>query len=266
MARLPGAFRNVQGLGAPLEIFPLRNGFLFRAGAALLAVLSLGAALAVAGWAVLDAFERYYRHGPAVVWRGLVLPVLVVIVLLWIGIDVIVVAARRWNKMVVIYEQGIAVRDRSGTTSCNWASVASLRIANTRRSFGGIPLGTTKTITLATSNGARIVFDGDVRGADEALEKIRARLLPILYERFEPGFEAGQAFAFGPIELQKDQGVTMKQKTLPWDSLQHAEVDRGMLQLAVGETNGKVKEIRVPVAEIPNLDLLMAFIRQVKPV
>jgi hypothetical protein len=43
------------------------------------------------------------------------------------------------------------------------------------------------------------------------------------------------------------------------------EVERGWLQLAVGEANAKATEIKVQVAEIPNLDLLMAFIRQVKP-
>ncbi len=265
MVRLPGAFKTIQGLGSAVAVYPLRNGFLSRFGSVLLVALSLIGSFALAGWAVMDGFDRYYRHGPAVVLRGVLLPALGAVLLLVLAVEVLVVALRRWRKAVVIYEQGLAVCNRDGLAFFRWGEIASLRVGSFQRTFSGIPISTVRQVALAAADGRRIAFDGDIHGVDDALEKIRLRLLPILYERFEPGFQSGQTFAFGPIELHKDQGMILKKKPLPWSTLQKAAVDQGVLHLAVGETDGKLKEIRVPVDEIPNLDLLMVFIRQSKP-
>jgi hypothetical protein len=265
MLRLPGAFNKVQGLGTPLEVFPLRRAFFLRTGSLLFSLLCAVSALLLAGWAAQDALDRYYHHGPAVVWRGLVLPLVLALLLLAVGISVASGAARRWNKTLVIYEGGIAVRSQSGIATCRWADAASLRIAISRRTFSGIRLGTSKKITLVRADGERVSFDEDIRGIDMALEKIRAWLLPILYERYVPEFEEGHAFVFGPIEIQKDAGIKLKQKTLPWETLQKAAVDQGTLRLTAGEPNGKQKQVSVPVSEIPNLDLMLVFIRQIRP-
>jgi hypothetical protein len=265
MVRLPGAFKTIQGLGTPVAVYPLRNGFFSRLGSVLVVALALLGSMSLAGWAVMDGFERYYRHGQAVVLRGVYLPVLGAVLLLILAVDVLVVAIGRWRKAVVIYEQGLAVCNRDGLAFFRWGEVASLRVSSTQRTFIGIPVGATRQVALAAADGRRIAFDGDIRGVDDALQKIRLRLLPILYERFEPGFQSGQTFAFGPIELHKDQGMILKKKILPWNTLQKAAVDQGALHLAVGEENGKLKEIRVPVDDIPNLDLLMVFIRLSKP-
>jgi hypothetical protein len=265
MPRLPGAFKKVQGLGAPLDVYPLRNALLLRTGALLFSFLCVGSALLLTGWAAVNAFERYYRHGPAVVWRGLALPLILGLLLLAVGIAAANGAARRWKKTLVIYEGGIAVRSQAGIATCKWVEAASLRIAISERTFSGVRLGTEKKITLVRADGERICFDEDIRGADEALEKIRGWLLPILYERYVPEFEEGHAFVFGPIEIQKDAGVTLKQKTLSWDALQKAAVDQGTLRLSANDSTGKLKQVSVPVAEIPNLDLMLVFIRQIKP-
>jgi hypothetical protein len=265
MVRLPGAFKTIQGLGTPVAVYSLRNGFISRFGSILLIALALLGSVALAGWALMDGFERYYRHGPAVVLRGVFLPALGAILLIALAVDVLLVALRRWRKAVVIYEQGLAVCNRDGLAFLRWGEIASLRVSSVQRTFSGIPISTVRLVGLAASDGRRVAFDGDIRGVDDALEKIRVRLLPILYERLEPGFQSGQTFAFGPIELHKDQGMTLKKKCLPWNTLQKAAVDQGALRLAVGEADGKLKEIRVPVDEIPNLDLLMVFIRLAKP-
>jgi hypothetical protein len=265
MVRLPDAFKKVQGLGTPLEVYPLKNGFLIRAGGLVLASLCILGGIAAAGLSGLDAYNRYYRHGPAVIWRGLALPLVLELVLIVLGVIVASGVAGRWRQTLALYEQGLAMRDRAGLVTCKWAETASLRIDLSRRTFAGIGLGTMHRVTLVREDGERISFDGELAQADDALEKIRARLLPILYERFEPQFESGQAFVFGPIELQKQQGIRLKQKALDWPSLQKAIIDQGKLQLASSDSNGKIKEITIPVADIPNLDLLMAFIRQMKP-
>jgi hypothetical protein len=265
MTRIPGAFKKVQGMGAPLEVFPLKNAFLLRAGGVGLSILCILGGIAAAGMAGLDAYNRYYRHGPAVIWRGLALPLILALLLIVVGIFIASGLVSRWKKTLVLFEQGVAVRDREGLVACRWAEAASLRIAFSRRTFAGIGLSTTRNVILVREDGERVCFDGDLRGADDALEKIRARLLPIFYERFEPEFEAGHAFVFGPIELQKKQGIRLKQKTMDWQALQKADIDQGRLQIATSDSSGKAREISVPVADIPNLDLLMAFIRQIKP-
>ena len=265
MQRIPAKFSRLTGLGGAVSYHPLRYGFIKRAGSVVLAVACMLAGVYAIGIAILQGFDRYYHHGPAVVLRGVLAPIILGLLLTAAAIYTGVYAIRCWRKAAVLFEQGIAIDDINGLESCSWKNLASFRMAVASRTFVGIPARTDQKYTVIRSDGEHLCFDGGIKNAEALAEKLRAQVLPVLYARLEPEFTSGQGFVFGELEIQKDKGIRLKQKNLPWNALEKTAVQDGELQLLASDPKGRKSIYRVPVAEIPNLDLLLVFIRQVKP-
>ena len=265
MQPIPKRFSSIQGLGNTVEYFPLKHRFLMRAGNILLGILCLLAGLFAIGLTTVQGFLRYYYHGPAVVLRGVLAPVILGILLIALGIYGLASGARRWKKGAVLFEHGIAVQGNGPIETSSWKDLASLRMAVSRKVFAGIPSGTDQKFTLTCKDGRRLSIDGELAGAASLMDQVRARMLPVLYETYAPRFESGQDFAFGSIVIHKELGIRIKKRRLPWETLQKAAIQNGELRLLAADSGGKSSVTRIPVAEIPNLDLLMVFLHQARP-
>lgn len=265
MQRIPAKFSRLKGLGGPVSYHPLKYGFIKRAGSVVLGLIGFLGGTFTIGLALLQGFDRYYHHGPSVVLRGVLAPIILGVLLIAASFYVWVYAIRRWRNEAVLFEQGVAIDHPNGLMSCSWKELASFRMSITSRTVMGIPTGTDQKYLVIRTDGEQLRFDGELANAQALAEKIRAQVLPILFERFGPEFISGQEFVFGAVEIHKETGIRLKQKTLPWSALEKAAVQDGELHFSVSDPKGRKSIYRVSVAEIPNLDLLLTFIRQVKP-
>lgn len=265
MARIPREFRHIKDLGDLVAIYPLRRAWLVRAGSVLLAVSCAAAGLVVLGNTGLQALDRYYRHGPAVVMRGAVLPLLLAFLLFALALYILLAMVRLWKKCLVLYVGGLAYTGYHGTQSYRWDQVASLRGSAIQRTLLGFAFGNKASYSLITTSGQTIQLESDLAGIDEAVDAVREKLVPLLYERYHPGFASGQGYLFGPIGIQKSQGITIRQLTLPWTNLRSPAIKNGELRIPTRDAKGKDRVYSIPVSEIPNLDLLMAFLAEMQP-
>ena len=65
---------------------------------------------------------------------------------------------------------------------------------------------------------------------------------------------------FGKDLVIEREGVRVAKKRIPWDTLRGSALERGMVVLKVQKRSGSV-----PVSSIPNLDLLLAILKERVP-
>ncbi len=253
---------NAADLGTLLEEFPAGGRAGFRWAARILgSVLLLGGILFL-GFGLYSGYSAYYRHGPAVVRQNLLLPVSLGLLFLLLGGLILVSALARNGKSIVIYEHGFMLHDRKVDEAWRWDDLASIRTAVTRQYFLGIRSGNRHMYTLARRDGERLVLDDRVRGVETLADRIREKALPMLYARYVPSLLHGQELAFGPVQVCKEKGIVIGKKTLAWGRIHQAVVENGALTITTVNGQKTPRTVRIPVAEVPNVDILLAIIQE----
>jgi len=110
--------------------------------------------------------------------------------------------------------------------------------------------------TLTKTNGEKLILDDGLKDVGVALDSIKgnafSRLAPPLAQRYQ----AGEALTFGPVTIQRQNGLQMDGKLYAWNTIQDIKVEYGRLKLTMRD--GKKHETRVSV--IPNVELLCQLI------
>jgi len=262
MKHSSGESEKSAGLGPMLAEHPAGIRPVSRWIAGILGAILLLGGFFVLGFGFYTAYDAYYKHGPAVVWQTLLPPAGLGLMLLLIGGILFGRALIRKGKSLAIYDQGFVLRSRNTDESWRWDEVASIRTALTRRSIAGIHAGTRHTYTLVRRDGERIILDDSLAGVEVLADKIRDKVLPMLYARFAPSLASGQELAFGPVQICRDKGIQVRQKKLAWKVVRQAKVENGVLTITAGDEQKTLHRVKIPVAEVPNVDILLAIIQQ----
>ncbi len=205
---MPGAIDREAELGSLIDGLPYKRPSIGRVIQFLLGGSCLlgGAAVIVLG--LLDVYDQYYRHGPAIIFRSLVLPLALGVVLGMIGLAIIRAAYVHPRKSLGIYSKGWVLSSGSDEQAWRWDELASIRTAVTRRYFLGIPGSTRHVYTLVRRDGERMVLDDDLKNVERLAEKIRDQAIPVLYSRYSHSFDQGVDLAFGPIVINRKTGYS----------------------------------------------------------
>jgi hypothetical protein len=245
----PNHFSSVTTLGKPLSYHEQRvqssQGRLKVANATLV----FGAALLVFG-----GFLMLQENGNALC---LVLP----------GVGLLGLGLLGWwdakstpDLRMAIFEEGVAVSEKQALKMMRWEEVDRAFQILTRR-------GNTDIIQhgyrLENGKGHTIWWNDDVSHAAQAWEAVRREVYSRLLQRMTPEFNRGDTVSFGEFSVNHE-GVTQGKKSLAWSTLREVQITNGLLTVK-GETNGKKEELRAMWATIPNAELLLKFIEQMRP-
>ncbi len=242
-------------LGVQLGVYRVRHWFLATWISLFLDILAILAGFVLLGWSGYTAYETYYYHGLAAAERDGLIPILLGCFLLAIGLIGVGSTIPRFRQRVNLFENGLEVKKNGVVKTIYWDEFSSIR-SQYRHNL----LSTERNLILSRQDGERIILDGSIGKVDQLNQIIREKTLTGLYQRYSPAFAENLPLAFGPIRVSRESGLQIKRKTIPWQEVHVARVEKGHLILDALSDGKKPKRLEIPASEIPNLEVLLAFI------
>jgi hypothetical protein len=258
--QIPASFSEVFGLGGALAVYPAKRGS--RWGSLIGAVIFFGAALASFAGGLYYAYDRTQRLGPVMFWRSLNGFLIAAVVFSIVGALLAWSAFSNWKKAAVIYQGGLAVRDRKGLHAWHWEEFASLTAAVTRHYTNGIYTGTTHQYTLVKKDGEKLLLNDTFAQVEELVQQIQQNVMPLLYKVYAEQYNSGQVCVFGPVRISKAGGIQINKKEYPWDQVAQVAIERGVLSVKKKD-GGWFSGTNANASTIPNLEVLLLLVDQV---
>jgi len=159
--------------------------------------------------------------------------------------------------VLVRYRDGVAYRTGGKDVhSLRWDEVAVIQ-SNVTYHQGSRGLGYKQhEYTLTKTGGEKLILDDGLKGVPGAAHTIKnavfAQMGPAQTERYQ----SGEAMTFGPLTVQRQNGLKLDGTLYAWDTIQDVRVESGRFKVTL--RNGKKHEARV--SAIPNLELLCRLI------
>ncbi|HBX68465.1 MAG TPA: hypothetical protein DEH25_03525 [Chloroflexi bacterium] len=258
--QIPDAFSNVFGLGASLAYYPAKRGS--RWGNLIVMLLLFSGAGAALLWGAYNAYTRYLKFGPAVVVPSLTGPWILAVTLFVVALLLAWGALSNWNKAAVVYQSGLAYRDRKGLKSWRWDEISSLTSAVTKHYTNGIYTGTTHVYTLFKKDGEKLVLNDTLTNVEELAAAVGEQLFPLLYEEIAGAYNQGTLCTFGPVQISKTDGIQIGKKAYPWNEIEQVAIQKGTLSVKK-KGGGWFSGATATASSIPNLEVMLAIIDQV---
>jgi hypothetical protein len=174
----------------------------------------------------------------------------------------VILVLLRWmdsRRRVSVHQRGLVVAT-SRKKFIPWSELEGVASGSIQTHFLGIPLRTRQTARLYPAVGKPIRLPGSLENLAELLTRIKAALYPRLLPRMQAAFEAGKPLYFGllavtqtTLRLEGDEPL----RSLPWEQVAHIGVQSGMLEIHLASD----EKIRMPIQDIPNLELLLQIIQ-----
>jgi hypothetical protein len=258
--QVPDAFSTVIGMGAPGGVYQGRK--LSRWGSLISVGLFLGGALIVLVYGLVNTYQKWQNHGPAIINKTLMGPIIISVTLFLIGLFAALSALNAWKVGLVIYQNGIAYRVRKRIRAWQWDEIDSITIAVTKNYFSGIYTGTSHFYTLNHKDGEKIILNDTIENIEELGAHINKNVFPVIYKRKAEIYNRGQLCDFGPVRISKSDGIQIKRKKYPWDMVENISIRKGILSIKKKD-GGWFSGISVPASTIPNLEVLLSMVDQI---
>jgi hypothetical protein len=185
-------------------------------------------------------------------------------------IILLVLRARRVRLNAVVYKNGLLLRGGLGPArTLTWRQIAGIAAATHHEYFFGIPLGIRQTVTLYPVLGRSIRLSGELERLPELAARIKASLYRCLTPDLRSAFEAGQWLYFGPVAIQKNALQLQRpwflgygKQLFSWQQVDQITIQNGSLVIKWAGSPVRPKISRIPVSQIPNVELLVQIIQQ----
>jgi hypothetical protein len=171
--------------------------------------------------------------------------------------------ALAWNKAIVVYEQGLAFRQRGRLHECRWEEVANIQAQVVHYSYYGVvSAGTLRNYWLSNNKGQVLPLTQAISRVQELVNDVRNAVLPLMLGRSLTDYQAGRPVAFGPIQVHQ-QGIAVSGKVYQWSEVESVAVNDGRVQVSK-RGGGWFSGASVDVAQVPNLEVLIALLAEIK--
>jgi hypothetical protein len=259
--QIPDAFSDVFGLGPATAVYSAKKGS--RWGALIIMLMLFAGSGAALLWGAYNAYTRYLKFGPAIVISSLTGPWILAGVLFLIALVLAWSAFNNWKKAAVVYQDGLAYRDRKGMQAWRWDEFGSMTSAVTKHYTNGIYTGTTHVYTLVKRNGESFKLNDTIANVEELANEIRQNIFPLLYDMYAQAYNQGQVCTFGPVKLSKAEGVQIGRKVYDWNEIEQVAIQKGVLSVKK-KGGGWFSGANTSAASVPNLEVLLSIIDQIK--
>ena len=221
----------------------------------------LPASLAALTPLVYGLWRTYYArmyYGPAAAnswgrpWYALATAGLIPLLLLALS------RVRRAHRVVQIHKNGIHIRGRRGRQhTLRWGEIGGIASTTLQDRFLGFTLRSRHRATLYPLLGKPIQLDSRLPNLDELTARVKARLYPRLLPELRTALRGGDQLYFGPVTLHT-RAVHLRGREIPWEQVALINLRAGYLVVELHQQRAK----KIPVGQIPNVELLIQLIQE----
>ncbi|MDD5468907.1 MAG: hypothetical protein PHS96_13980 [Anaerolineales bacterium] len=170
--------------------------------------------------------------------------------------------AYRWvisHRFVAVHQNGIllALNPRCAYL---WPQLFGIAVGASRSFLSGRTGKLTFRARLHPLHGKPIQLPGSLDNMAELLTRCKARLYPTLLPAAIARFKAGERVDFGPLSLHP-RALHCHGRALAWEQVMGVTVQSGRLVIELASQ----RPMRIPVAQIPNVELLLQVARLAMP-
>lgn len=173
---------------------------------------------------------------------------------------VLLIGLVRGQRYVAVHKYGLRIR-LSRRKQYAWADLSGVSTGVVQTRLFGTALRTQHQAVLYPTVDPPVKLDNLLEDLPELLTRIKANLYPRLLPGMRQAFKEGKTLYFGPVAIRRDELLVEdhdgKSRLIPWSEIDSINVQAGMLVI----TNQKKAKIRLPVARVPNLELLLQIIQ-----
>jgi hypothetical protein len=211
-------------------------------------------------WAY-GVFRTYYaqaNYGPVAArtwgspWFGLAALALIPLLLLAL------IRIRRSRRIVIVHKKGLRIRDTFGRDrTLFWEQVEALSCNSVQESFLGIHLVPRHRVRVFPVDGKPIRLNRNLDQLPELTARIKAKIHPRKLAEFRSDLKTGKILSFGAVRLDQKR-LGLKGKDYPWDQVALVNVQAGHLVIEFSNT----RALKIPIGQIPNVELMIQLIRE----
>jgi hypothetical protein len=208
-------------------------------------------------------YYGYTQYGPTAAqsWSlnwlfwGILVGILTIMVTVWQVLNA--------RVRVNLFRYGIEVHIPFRTPlSLRWEDITGIASATIQDKLWGHILRTRHQLTIFLTQGKPITLDDHIHSLSEMTTRIKANLYPRLLPGYRARFQAGESLRFGPLSIQANT-LSIRNRQIPWVKVTHITVSAGHLVVETHEQGSEHKKnIRIPITQIPNLELLFQVLQR----
>jgi hypothetical protein len=159
-------------------------------------------------------------------------------------------------RELVRYRDGLAYRAGDNVVHAwQWGEVAVIE-TNLKRHPEKNNSWTSHEYTLIRQSGEKLILDDEIKGVREAAEYIKTAVFKLLRPPLKQRYQAGEALAFGPVTVHKQNGLQLDGQTYAWDAIEDVKVEHGQLKVTLRNRQKHAAH----TSAIPNIELLCQLI------
>jgi hypothetical protein len=242
---VPSVFKTVTALGEPISVYRsdrqrIRHRFFI--------ILAVGLP-----FLVLALWELFFYRGPfPPLFVGLIIVILVGML----------AAARRagvqWRDTAIVYYGGLAYFNGKTIFIFEWDQIADITVDMTATSDGKDTVATVRHYTITHQNGKQLQLDKMILRFGELCDQVREKTFPYLMAVNRQAFLYGKLVRFGPVAMDKEQGIWVGDNRLRWRDIGQIAVERQYV-VVKPKPGRKLRAMRTEVLGVPNLDVCLAL-------
>ena len=159
---------------------------------------------------------------------------------------------------LVRYRDGFAYRaGGKDIHTWRWDEVAVIQshISRSAADSNGT-VSMTHAFTLTNTNGDKVILDGGLSNVSAEAAAIKHAVFALLGPALAQRYQADEALAFGPVTVQRQNGLQLEGTLFAWNAIADVQVKAGQFQVTLSD--GKTHAAHV--SAIPNIEMLCQVI------
>ncbi len=225
----------------------------------LVGMLLMGSGGIIMAWAAFKMVVRWLNFGLAAVWGSALALLVFGGSVLLVGMVIFGVGFTRSVKNYLLYEFGMAYQQGTRVQTYRWEDFTSLVIDPVKPGLTATR-GSRLVIRLRLKSGTRLYIGPAVQEMDQLCEEIRSRLNPIWNSAAETALQRGEMVNFGPLAVNRLQGITWRGRSIHWEDLEKIVIGDG--RLVIHSKNRQTPQFAsLPTRKIPNLDVFAWLVK-----
>jgi len=223
------------------------------------AAIGLGGTV-IAGIVAIWRWNFAYSHyGPVAIWRWTAPALWAVFCFSLIGLFSLLYVSRSKNLHVCLHASGMTFQRGRRREIILWEEIRSIHTAAVRYGLSSLVWGAQTTLVLHTNNRRKIRLTQVLTDLNSLVETVKHHVYPGLLTGYRQIINQGGSLPFGPL-LLTPKGVQRDRQFLGWQEIGKVYLGRGFLSIP-SRQNRKSRPIRVPVRQVPNIDLCVQLIQ-----
>lgn len=170
----------------------------------------------------------------------------------------------RWMRRVDVHQEGLHLRlSPLRSQKLPYSALAGIATDTIQERFLHLPLRTAYRAILFPSTGRPVRLDDSLTGLPELVTRVKASLYPRLIPTLEAEFQRGQWLRFGPLVVHQ-QELRLGRQRVRWQAVERLSVQAGCLVVELKNPSPGVQRstLKIPVANVPNFEILLQLIQQ----